>query len=54
MDHVLGPYKSSLSLLLNKDGGIIDDLVVTRQGENEQVLISARINSISLIGAVYA
>lgn len=30
---VEGPFLSSLSVMLNKDGGIIDDLMVTRQGE---------------------
>jgi glycine cleavage system aminomethyltransferase T len=28
-----GPFLSSLSLMLNRDGGIIDDLMITRQGE---------------------
>lgn len=32
-EKVQGPYLSSLSLLLNDKGGIIDDLIVTRQGE---------------------
>lgn len=30
---VEGPFLSSLSVMLNKDGGIIDDLMITRQGE---------------------
>lgn len=28
-----GPFLSSLSVLLNEKGGILDDLIVTRQGE---------------------
>lgn len=33
-DSEQGPFLGSLSVLLNKDGGIIDDLIVTRQGED--------------------
>jgi aminomethyltransferase len=32
-DSADGPYLGSLSVLLNEQGGIIDDLIVTRQGE---------------------
>lgn len=39
---VRGPYKSSLSLLLNREGGIIDDLVVTRHGDDRLAALLIR------------
>ncbi|GAA95395.1 uncharacterized protein L969DRAFT_92527 [Mixia osmundae IAM 14324] len=33
-------YSSSLSVLLNHDGGILDDLLITRQGEDEYYIVT--------------
>ncbi|KAK9894974.1 glycine cleavage system T protein [Cystobasidium minutum MCA 4210] len=37
---VEGPYLSSLSVMLNKNGGIIDDLMVTRQGDESYYIVT--------------
>lgn len=36
----LKPFTSSLSTLLNEQGGIIDDCIITRQGENEYYMVT--------------
>lgn len=37
---VEGPFLSSLSVMLNENGGIIDDLLVTRQGQDKYSCVS--------------
>lgn len=37
---LLAPYTSSLSVLLNKDGGIIDDTIITKHGEEYYYMVT--------------
>lgn len=36
----LAPNSSSLTVLLNKDGGVIDDCIVTKHGENDYYMVT--------------